>query len=87
MEFQALFEAESYVIDEIKDLQCSSNDAFSETSQYFLRKLFMSNIRREELSSKSKTTTIITNSAAAKIRLLLPKADISAKMKSGKVVK
>ena len=86
MEFQALFEAESYVIDEIKDLQCSSNDAFSETSQYFLRKLFMSNIRREELSSKSKTTTIITNSAA-KILLLLPKADISAKMKSGKVVK
>ena len=74
------------VIDEIKDLQCSSNDAFSETSQYFLRKLFMSNIRREELSSKSKTTTIITNSAA-KILLLLPKADISAKMKSGKVVK
>ena len=86
MEFQALFVAESYVIDEIKDLQCSSNDAFSETSQYFLRKLFMSNIRREELSSKSKTTTIITNSAA-KILLLLPKADISAKMKSGKVVK
>ena len=86
MEFQALFEAELYVIDEIKDLQCSSNDAFSETSQYFLRKLFMSNIRREELSSKSKTTTIITNSAA-KILLLLPKADISAKMKSGKVVK
>ena len=81
-----MFEAESYVIDEIKDLQCSSNDAFSETSQYFLRKLFMSNIRREELSSKSKTTTIITNSAA-KILLLLPKADISAKMKSGKVVK
>ena len=74
------------VIDEIKDLQCSSNDAFSETSQYFLRKLFMSNIRREELSSKSKTTAIITNSAA-KILLLLPKADISAKMKSGKVVK
>ena len=76
------------VIDEIKDLQCSSNDAFSETSQYFLRKLFMSNIRREELSSKSKTTsTIITNSAAKILRLLLPKADISAKMKSGKVVK
>ena len=86
MEFQALFVAELYVIDEIKDLQCSSNDAFSETSQYFLRKLFKSNIRREELSSKSKTT-IITNSAAAKILLLLPKADISAKMKSGKVVK